>query len=76
MFFVDNDNAQGKKSQYRVWSLLITWADLGSGGCNPPNGLSHSIKCSTTEVLSHADALVYIAKSLVVVVHGHVLDKL
>ena len=47
--------------------------DLGgggsSGGCNPPpNGQSHSIKCSTTNVLRYAQALIYIAKSLVVVV--------
>ena len=41
----------------------------GSGGCNPPkNGQSHSIKCSTTNVLRYAQALIYIAKSLVVVV--------
>ena len=37
----------------------------GSGGCNPPNGQSHSIKCSTTR---YAQALIYIAKSLVVIV--------
>ena len=41
----------------------------GSVGCNaPPNGQSHSIKYSTTDVLSHADALIYIAKTLVIVV--------
>ena len=40
----------------------------GSGGCNPPNGQSHSVKCSTTNVLRYAQALIYIAKSLVVVV--------
>ena len=40
----------------------------GSGDCNPPNGQSHSIKCSTTNVLRYAQALIYIAKSLVVVV--------
>ena len=34
----------------------------------PPNGQSHSIKCSTTNVLRYAQALIYIAKSLVVVV--------
>ena len=34
----------------------------------PPNGQSHSIKYSTIDVLSHADALIYIAKNLVVVV--------
>ena len=46
------------------------WADLGGGGrvAIPPNGQSHSIKYSTTDVLSHADALIYIAKSLVIVV--------
>ena len=38
------------------------------GVATPPNGLSHSIKCNITEVLSHAEALVYIAKNLVVVV--------
>ena len=58
---------------------VATGADLGggggggggSGGCNPPpppNGQSHSIKCSTANVLRYAQALVYIAKSLVVVV--------
>ena len=30
--------------------------------------VSHSIKCSTTNVLRYAQALIYIAKSLVVVV--------
>ena len=45
----------------------------GSGGCNPPPppppyGQSHSIKCSTTNVLRYAQALIYIVKSLVVVV--------
>ena len=34
----------------------------------PQNGQSHSIKCSTTNVLRYAQALIYIAKSLVVVV--------
>ena len=34
----------------------------------PPNGQSHSIKYSTTDVLSLADALIYIAKNLVIVV--------
>ena len=49
-------------------------ADLGGGGggvqgvATPPNGQSHSIKCSTTNVLRYAQALIYIAKSLVVVV--------
>ena len=45
-------------------------ADLGGvqGVATLPNGLSHCIKCSATEVLSHADALIYIATSLVVVV--------
>ena len=47
-------------------------ADLGgggdSGGCNSPNGQSHSIKCSTTNVHRYAQALIYIVKSLVVVV--------
>ena len=48
----------------------IAGADLGGvqGVATPPNGQSHSIKCSATDVLSHADALIYIAKSLVVVV--------
>ena len=36
-----------------------------SGVATPPNGQSHSIKCSTTDVLSHANALIYIAKCLV-----------
>ena len=39
-----------------------------SGVATPPNGQSHSMKCSASGVLSHADALVYIANSLVVVV--------
>ena len=48
-------------------------ADLGGGGgvqgvATPPDGQSHSIKCSTTNVLRYAQALIYIAKSLVVVV--------
>ena len=47
-------------------------ADLEGGGvqgvATPPNGQSHSIKCSTTNVLRYAQALIYIAKSLVVVV--------
>ena len=45
-------------------------ADLEGGfwGCNPPNGLGHSIKCSTTDVPSHVNALIYMAKCLVVVV--------
>ena len=65
-------------------------ADLGGGGggggvqgvATPPNGQSHSIKCSTTNVLIYAQALIYIAKSLVVVVVSskrvvnHSLDKL
>ena len=46
-------------------------ADLGGGVqgvATPPNSQSHSIKCSTTNVLRYAQALIYIAKSLVVVV--------
>ena len=38
------------------------------GVATPPNGQSHSIKCSTTNVLRYAQALIYIARSLVVVV--------
>ena len=38
------------------------------GVATPPNGQSHSVKCSTTNVLRYAQALIYIAKSLVVVV--------
>ena len=54
-------------------SLMYAGADLGGGGgvqgvATPPNGQSHSIKCSTTNVLRYAQALIYIAKSLVVVV--------
>ena len=50
------------------------WGGGGGGGggvqgvATPPNGQSHSIKCSTTNVLRYAQALIYIAKSLVVVV--------
>ena len=45
-------------------------ADLGGvqGVATPPNGQSHSIKYSTANVLRYAQALVCIAKSLVVVV--------
>ena len=39
-----------------------------SGVVTPPNSQSHSIKYSTTDVLGHADALICIAKCLVVVV--------
>ena len=42
-----------------------------SGVATPPphpNGQKYSIEYSTTEVPSHAGALIYIAKSLVVVV--------
>ena len=34
----------------------------------PPNGQSYNIKCSSTDVLSHGDALNYLAKRMVVVV--------
>ena len=47
-----------------------TGADLeggASGVATPPNGHSCNIKCSTTDVLSHGDAMIYIAKRLVVV---------
>ena len=47
-------------------------ADLGGGfqgvATTPKLMVSHSIKCSTTNVLRYAQALIYIAKSLVVVV--------
>ena len=39
-----------------------------TGVATPPNGQSHSIKYSTTDVLSHAEALICIAKCLVVIV--------
>ena len=40
-----------------------------SGVATPPNpGQSYNVKCSTTDVLSHGDALIYLAKRLVVVV--------
>ena len=51
--------------------LIAPGADLGGGVqgvATPPNGQSHSIKCSTANVLRYAQALVYIAKSLMVVV--------
>ena len=52
-------------------SASMTWADLGGGGVQgvttSPNGQSHIIKYSTTDVLSLVDALIYIAKSLVIV---------
>ena len=50
---------------------ILSWADLEGGlrGLQPPpNGQSHSIKYSATDVPSHADAMIYIAKGLVVVV--------
>ena len=37
----------------------------GVSGVATPQMVSHSIKCSTTDVLSHANALIYIAKCLV-----------
>ena len=50
----------------------LGWGGMDSGGCNlPPNGQSHSIRCSTTNVLRYAQALIYIAKSLVVASSGH-----
>ena len=39
-----------------------------SGVATPPSGQSCNIKCSTTDVLSHEDELIYLAKRLVVVV--------
>ena len=48
------------------------------GGSNPPpppNGQSHSIKYSTTNVFRYAQALIYIAKSLVVVVSSKQVVK-
>ena len=49
---------------------------LNSGGLTSPDGQSHSIKCSTTDVLSHAYALIYTTKSLVVVVVNYIQVKL
>ena len=44
----------------------------GGGGfqgvATPQNGQSYSKKYSTTDELSHADALIYITKSLLIVV--------
>ena len=40
----------------------------GGGGLQSPQSRNHSIKCSTTNVLRYAQALIYIAKSLAVVV--------
>ena len=34
----------------------------------PPNGQSYDIECSIIDVLSHGDALIYLAKRSVVVV--------
>ena len=49
--------------------LIIDYmGGFGGGGCNPPNGQSHSVKCGATNVLIYAEALIYIAKWLVVVV--------
>ena len=57
-----------------VLEVCYTGMDFGGGGVQgvatppPPNGQSHSINYSAADVLSHADALIYLAKSLVVVV--------
>ena len=42
----------------------------------PPNGQRYNVKCSTTDVLSHGDALIYIATSLFVAYSGQVVIKL
>ena len=50
--------------------MSVSGADLGGGVqgvAAPPNGQSYGIKCSTTNVLRYALALIYTAKSLVVV---------
>ena len=50
------------------------WVDLGGGGVqgvatpSPPNSQNHSAKCSATYVLMYVEALIHIAKRLVVVV--------
>ena len=65
-------------AQYQVFRGSVPWVDLEGGGeflglqppptPPPPNDQKYSIEYSTTEVPSHVGALVYIAKSLVVVV--------
>ena len=50
--------------------MPLTWADLGKGfwGCNPHKWSEGQSYSSVVVVPSHARALIYIAKSLVVVV--------
>ena len=50
---------------------IISWADLGGGGrgiATPQMAYCMAKYISTTDVLSHADTLIYIAKSLVIAV--------
>ena len=44
-----------------------------SGVATPLNGLDYSIKCSTTDVLSHANALIYIAPPQTIYIDLHKL---
>ena len=75
-FFVDNNDRTEYFTPAHVCGV-INYANSGADpeggfwGCNPPNGQSYNIKCSTTDVLSHGDALIYLAKS-----SGQVLSKL
>ena len=65
--FLNLSDTEGKPIQNYVFAGV----DLGGvvqGVATPPNGQSHSIKYSTTNVLRYAQALIYIAKNSVVVV--------
>ena len=54
--------------QVEKWQKITFCAKLPLFSNPLTNGQSHSIKCSTTNMLRYAQALIYIAKSLVVVV--------
>ena len=63
ILFVPNATSRG--------GFCVCGGGGGSTDCNPhpglPNGQSHSIKCSTTNMLRYAQALIYIIMVVVVV---------
>ena len=61
-YIQDSPNAHFKCIHEQIWG------GGGSGAATLPNGKGHNIKCSTADVLSYANALIYIAKCLVVVI--------